>query len=143
MAGMAEVLPPEGSPFGDRVRERLIGEQVVWLTTVGADGTPQANPVWFLWDDAGVLVFNRPDAHRLVHIGKRPRVSLHFDSENGENVVVLAGSAEIVGSPAPKDLPAYVEKYGEGMVRVSGGREQFSDAYPVPMLVRIDRVRGF
>ena len=43
------VLPDAGTPFGDRVRERLVDEQVIWLTTVGADGTPQPNPVWFLW----------------------------------------------------------------------------------------------
>ncbi|WAX58089.1 hypothetical protein M6B22_04785 [Jatrophihabitans cynanchi] len=35
------VLPAAGTPFGDRVRERLADEQVIWLTTVGADGTPQ------------------------------------------------------------------------------------------------------
>ena len=38
------VLPDPQSPFGARVRERLRDENVIWFTTVGADGTPQPNP---------------------------------------------------------------------------------------------------
>ncbi len=44
------------TPFGARVAQRLREEHLIWLTTVGADGTPQPNPVWFLWDGASVLV---------------------------------------------------------------------------------------
>ena len=39
-----QVLPDPSTTFGKRVRERLAEEIVVWLTTVGADGTPQPNP---------------------------------------------------------------------------------------------------
>ena len=31
---------------------------MAWMTTVGDDGTPQPNPVWFLWDEDGFLVFS-------------------------------------------------------------------------------------
>lgn len=62
------VLPDPESPVGKRVAERLDGEQVIWLTTVGADRTPQPNPVWFIKEDEGLLVYNRADAHRLKHI---------------------------------------------------------------------------
>lgn len=34
--------------YGARVARRLQDEQVIWLTTVGRDGTPQPNPVWFI-----------------------------------------------------------------------------------------------
>lgn len=67
--------------FGQRVRERLGTEMVIWFTTVGADGTPQPNPVWFLWEDDGFLIYNRADANRLTHIAKRPQVSLNFDGD--------------------------------------------------------------
>ena len=57
------------TPFGARVRERLRDEHVVWLTTVGADGTPQPNPVWFLWDGADrVLVYNDNRSRRLARL---------------------------------------------------------------------------
>jgi hypothetical protein len=43
-----DVLPDPETPFGEKVARRLRTEMVIWFTTVGADGTPQPNPVWFL-----------------------------------------------------------------------------------------------
>jgi PPOX class probable F420-dependent enzyme len=56
--------------FGARVRTRLKDELILWLTTVGKDGTPQPNPVWFLWepDTESLLVYNRTDAVRLRQV---------------------------------------------------------------------------
>jgi predicted pyridoxine 5'-phosphate oxidase superfamily flavin-nucleotide-binding protein len=49
LVNMAEsALPDSGTAFGERVRRRLREEQVIWITTVGKDGTPQPNPVGFL-----------------------------------------------------------------------------------------------
>ena len=79
-AGPMAVVPD--GQFGDRVRTRLRDSKVIWLTTVGADGTPQPNPVWFLWDgDSSVLVYNRTDAHRLAHVAAHPQVALHLDGD--------------------------------------------------------------
>jgi len=138
-------FPDPATAFGRRVRERLRSEQVAWLTTVGADGTPQPNPVWFLWDDTGILVYNRPDAHRLTHLSARPRVSLHLEGDGrGGDIVVLAGLARIPDPhPLPHELPAYLDKYREAMIRVSGSPEVFSEGYPVPIRIEVTRVRGF
>ncbi|MGI8476026.1 MAG: hypothetical protein ACR2OO_06625 [Thermomicrobiales bacterium] len=35
------------SEFGRRAAKRLAEDQIVWLTSVGGDGTPQPNPVRF------------------------------------------------------------------------------------------------
>ena len=98
------VLPE--SEFGRRVVERLATEQVVWLTTVAADGTPQPNPVWFLWEaPSSVLIYSQARARRLEHIDRRPRVALNFDGNGqGGNIVVLAGEASIAlgGGTAPR-----------------------------------------
>lgn len=65
------VLPDESTDFGRRVRERLRDGRVIWLTTVGADGTLQPDPVGFQWDGAdSVLTYNRTEAHRLTHVRK-------------------------------------------------------------------------
>jgi PPOX class probable F420-dependent enzyme len=136
---------PSGA-FGDRVRTRLRDERVVWLTTVGADGTPQPNPVWFLWEDpATVLVYNRRDAFRLAHIARRPRVALNFDGDGtGSDIVVLTGSARVVDDrPGPDSHPAYLAKYDAAMRRVSGSIATFAADYPVPMEITVERVRGF
>jgi PPOX class probable F420-dependent enzyme len=141
----AAVLPDSRTPFGRRLADRLRNEQVIWLTAVGADGTPQPNPVWFLWTDDHVLVYNRADAHRLAHIRQRPRVSMHFDEDGtGAHSMVLTGHAEILPDrPPPHEVPAFLDKYRQGMVRVSGSPEAFGATYPVLVSVRVTRVRGY
>src|SRR6478609_6474665 len=47
-AGVMTVIPD--TEFGARVRQRLQDETLIWFTTTSADGTPQPNPVWFLWE---------------------------------------------------------------------------------------------
>jgi PPOX class probable F420-dependent enzyme len=141
----AHVLPDPATAFGERVRRRLHDEQVIWFTTVGGDGTPQPNPVWFLWEDTRALVYNRSDANRLTHIRSRPQVCLHFDGHGrGGDIAVLTGRAQVLtGHPLPHELPGYLDKYRESMIRVSGSPEAFSTAYPVPVRVDVTRVRGF
>lgn len=139
-------LPDPGTPFGERVRHRLGAEQVVWLTTVGKDGTPQPNPVWFLLqDDGSILIYNAVRANRIHHVADRPRVALHFDGDGaGGDIVVLAGTAQRADDIAPAHRnEAYRAKYADGMARVSGSAESFSEQYPVPMRIDITRVRGY
>jgi PPOX class probable F420-dependent enzyme len=138
-------LPDPATPFGERVRKRLREDLVIWLTTVGSDLTPQPNPVWFLWEDDGLLVYNRSTAHRLQHVRSRPRVSLNLDGDRrGGDIVVVTGSAEVSDTdPAPHEHAAYVAKYGAMMTRVSGSLEKFSGQYGVPLRVRGLRVRGW
>lgn len=139
------VLPGPDTPFGERVRERLAAERVIWFTTVGSDGTPQPNPVWFLWDDDGFLIYNRTGARRLTHIRHRPQVSLHFDSDGqGGDIVVFQGRGRrLAGQPPPHEVPAYTNKYGRAMSRISGGLEEFSETYAVPLRIDVTRVRGY
>ncbi len=138
------VFPDPTTPFGKRVQRRLRDDVAVWLTTVGADGTPQPNPVWFLWDGSTFLIYNRPDAHRLQHVRTRPMVSLNFDGNRGGDIIVITGRAALTeGEQLPHERPEYVAKYGERMVGVSGGLEGFSRSYPVPLRVVPIKVRGF
>lgn len=142
---MATVLPDPQTPFGARVRERLEAERVIWFTTVGADGTPQPNPVWFLWHDDGLLIFNRARANRLAHIEARPEVSTHFNAnDTGGDIVVFAGRAKrLEGHPQPHEMPEYVTKYGDAMTRISGSAEAFGAEYPVAVRIDVRRVRGY
>jgi len=141
----SDVIPDASSTFGRRVRERLTNEVVAWLTTVGGDGTPQPNPVWFLWDgEDSVLVYNRLGANRIAHVKARPRVSLNLDGNGqGGDIVVLAGDAELLDDhPLAYDNPEYVAKYGERAARTFGDNKSFAEQYPVAMRIRITKVRG-
>lgn len=140
------MIPDRSTAYGERVHRRLAEEQVMWLTTVGRDGTPQPNPVWFLWEDGdSILVYSRSDAARLANIRRQPRVSLNLDGDGqGGDIVVLTGNAEVLdGHPPASDNPAYLEKYSAGMERVSGSVPAFAETYSVPVRVRVTRVRGF
>jgi len=141
---MTHPLPDPATDFGELVRQRLREEQVIWFTTVGGDGTPQPNPVWFL-EDNSALVYNRTEANRPTHIRRRPRVCLHFDGNGREgDMVVLAGRAQVLeGHPPPHEMPGYLDKHRESMTCVSGSPEAFSEAYPVPVRVDVACVRGF
>jgi PPOX class probable F420-dependent enzyme len=143
---MTDVFPDPSTDFGARVQRRLDAAHVAWLTTVGADGTPQPNPVWFLREGDTVLIYNQPTARRLAHVARNPRVALNLDSDGdgGGDIVVLTGTAEIVaGHPLAHEVPAYIAKYGAAAARISGDTEAFARSYGVAMRITVDRVRGF
>src|SRR5918911_4626179 len=107
------------SSFGRRVLERLENEQVVWLTTVAADGTPQPSPVWFLWDGQQVLMYSMPNRPKLRHIQANPKVALNFDSDEGDDVVILTGQARLAESQsAASATPAYLTKYRQAISEI-------------------------
>jgi len=142
---MAAVLPDPSTPFGERVAQRLREDPVIWLTTVGADGTPQPNPVWFLWDGQSFLTYNRADAKRLVHIKRNPRVALNFDGNGrGGDIVVMTGEARINDDDPPVDqVPAYVDKYKDFISRMNYDPEAFAKGYPITVRITPTKVRGF
>ena len=140
----APLLPDPATGFGERVRQRLRDEQVIWFTTVGGDGTPQPNPVWFLWEDNSVLVYNRSDANLLAIYAAIPRcVCILTVTDAGATSWCWLGAHKCWKVPPPHELPGYLDKYRESMTRVSGSPEAFSEAYPVPVRVDVARVRGF
>ena len=142
---MASVLPSSSTPFGERVERRLREEKIIWLTTTGADGTPQPNPVWFLWDGDSFLVYSLPDAARLPHIQRTPRVALHFDGNGkGGDIVVFTGEARVSQDDPPADqLPVYVEKYKDFIARSFGTPADFAAKYSVALRITPTKVRGF
>jgi PPOX class probable F420-dependent enzyme len=141
---MSSVMPPENTPFGERVARRLREELIIWMTTVGADGTPQPNPVWFLWDGESFLIYSLPDAARLPHIRRNPNVSLNFDGNGkGGDIVVITGEARITTDDPPADKnPTYVEKYRERISTNFKTPEVFASRYSVTLRVTPRKVRG-
>jgi PPOX class probable F420-dependent enzyme len=136
---------PAGTPFGERVRQRLADEQIVWLTTTSKDGTPQPNPVWFVWQDEHILVYTGPKVKRLAHIAANPAVSLNFDGDGkGGDIIVIAGTASVVDNePVPHEHPRFREKYQAGMARMYGTAEEFTATHPAVVRVDFIKVRGF
>lgn len=111
----SKVIPDRATAaYGERVLRRLTDETTIWLTTARRDGTPQPNPVGILWDGGdSLLTYSQAEARRLANIRRQPLVSLNFDANGGDDIVVLTGTAEILdGYPAAPGNPAWLEKYG-------------------------------
>ena len=106
-------IPPQ-------IAERLAKEQIIWLTTSKADGTPLPNPVWFLWNGEQFLVFTEADSVKMKNMRRNARVALNLNSDSeGGNIAIFQAEAEI--NPAPineEELNSYVSKYSEGMQRI-------------------------
>lgn len=134
----------ETAEFTARAERRLEQEHVIWLTSVGRDGTPHPNPVWFLWDGTAFTVYTSPRSHRVAHLRARPRVTLHLDGgPRGRDIVVLSGTAELTGDrKPPTGDSAYMDKYGALIIQVFGSHEEFDRTHPLALRVVPDRVRG-
>ncbi|MBA3451126.1 MAG: TIGR03667 family PPOX class F420-dependent oxidoreductase [Chloroflexia bacterium] len=130
--------------FGARVAGHLADDLVVWLATVGPDETPQPSPVWFLWDGETVLIYSQPGTPKVRNIERNGRVSLHFNSdEHGNDVVVITGDARIdAEAPPANSVPAYTEKYADGMQSIGMTPDDFTRAYSVAVRIRPTSLRG-
>lgn len=133
------------TPEGARAAERLRSEQVIWLTTVGPEGRPQSSPVWFVYDGETFLLFGQPSSWKVRNIRGNPGVSLHLDSDGrGGEIVTIEGAAEIVeGAPLAHEVPAYLEKYREGMAGIGMTPEEMGNEYGVAIRVTPLRVRVY
>lgn len=134
------------SDFGGAVKQHLKNEYVIWLTTVDSTRTPQPRPVWFIWEDDSFLIFSQAKAHKVAHIKKNPKVALHFntDETGDKHVIVLTGEAWIDTSSLPAhNVPAYFEKYKQGIADLDMTPEGFSNEYSVAIRIRPSEIRGW
>ena len=132
------------TPFGQRAYARLMADPVAWLTTVKPNGQPQSAPVWYLFRDGDLLVYNHRTAQRVRNIAGQPLVSVHLDDVDGEDVFAFEGVAEIDPSlvPTSKD-PEYQAKYGARIAGFGWAIDYMDTEYPTPMRIRLTRLTGF
>lgn len=131
--------------FGARVVRRLQDERVIWLTTVRRDGTPEPNPVWFIWDGATLLIYGKRSSRKLEHIAHHARVSLNFNTdEHGGNVVVFTGTTRIEPTALPADQnPSYLAKYRPAIAQLGLTPETFAREYCAPIRATPTHLGGF
>jgi PPOX class probable F420-dependent enzyme len=134
------------TPFG-RYAERLLRtERIVWLTTVSADGTPQPNAVWFIWDGDAALMYSIPNQAKLKNIARNPNVALNLDSKKqGDGIVILTGSAAVdTHAPPLNKNRAYMAKYRTEIVRLKlGTPAKMASDYSVAVRITPRKLRGF
>lgn len=131
--------------FGARVARRLQESLIIWLTTVKADGTPEPNPVWFIWEKDTFLIYSQPSAHKVHNLTGNPKVSVHLDTDaEGSDVIVFTGQASVDASAPKADLNlAYLNKYRQGIADLNMTPESFAADYSVAIRVKPQHLRGY
>jgi PPOX class probable F420-dependent enzyme len=132
--------------LGRAAKRHLKNEYVIWLTTVDSNLIPQPRPVWFLWEQDSFLIFSKPNAHKVKHMAKNPRVALHFNTdETGDHhVIVFTGEAVIDSNCAPAHkVRAYLKKYKRGILDLDMTPEGFSAEYSLAIRIEPTQVRGW
>lgn len=130
--------------INDTVAQRLQNEQIIWFTTVRADGAPQPTPVWFLWTNNSFLIFSQPTALKVRNLQHNPKVALNFHTdEYGGNVVVFTGEARVdPNSVTAAERAAYLKKYEEGIKMIEMTPESMEAVYSTVIRVNVTRVRA-
>lgn len=132
--------------FGRAVKRHLKSEYVIWMTTVDSNLGPQPRPVWFIWEDDSFLIFSKPDAYKVKHIAKNPKVALQFNTdETGDrHVIVITGEATIdVNCPPAHKIPAYLKKYKSGIIGLDMTPDGFSTEYSTAIRIKPTEMRGW
>lgn len=131
--------------LNDRVAQRLQEEQIIWLTTVRANGAPTPTPVWFYWDGTTVLLFSQPDTLKVRNIERNPQVALNFHTDaDGGDVAIIWGTAVIDTAPITDDAIApYLAKYAEGIKMINMTPESMRQSYSTVIRITPNHIRSW
>lgn len=124
------------------IAQRLQKEQVIWLTTVSTDGTPQPNPVWFIWEKGCFVIYTRPNSAKVKNMLRSNRVSINLEGAEllGGDVVIFTGTAEVAFDPVqPK--PEYQQKYAEAIQAFGFEVPGYFDVYSAEIRMTPEKVR--
>ena len=142
---MALIIDP-ASELGAKVATRVEEQTLAWLTTVSADGTPQPNPVWFIRDGDGFLIFSKPRQAKLANIARHPRVSLNLEATaDQEQITIFTGHADVAeASSVGQDLlDRYAARYADRLPGIGMTRTQYEAAYTAVIRFTPDKLRGW
>jgi PPOX class probable F420-dependent enzyme len=119
------------------VATRLAASRNYWLGTTTPSGAPHAAPVWGVVAGQTLYLYSERSTVKARNIAADPRVVVHLES--GDDVVVVRGTAEDLGSPAgvPEVVAALAAKY-----TAPGDRQYLPDADPAFDLVYAVRPRS-
>jgi PPOX class probable F420-dependent enzyme len=131
------------APAGARALERLLSDEIGWLTTVDPEGRPQSSPVWFLWADGEICIYSHRRAPRNDNVRERPLVAFNLNTDaTGDEVVTMEGVARIDPSgPRASENPPYLEKYRARIAGYGWTVEWFEGEYPLTIRITPTRWR--
>lgn len=83
------------------------------VATIGPDGEPQVNPVWFSWDGEHLLFSQTKTRQKYRNIGREPRIAVSIvDPTNPFRYLEIRGTvAHIEEDPNLDFINAMAKKY--------------------------------
>jgi PPOX class probable F420-dependent enzyme len=80
------------------VAGRLAAARTYWLGTTMPSGAPHAAPVWGAVTGGTLYLYSERSTVKARNLAADPRAVVHLES--GENVLIVRGTAEDLGTPA-------------------------------------------
>ena len=102
MTGTPPFALDPADPVHAEVLARLTTDQIGWFTTVRADGSPHAVPVWFLWHAGRLLVRSEPRTAKVSNVRRGSAALLHLHTREA-----IAEKFHVVIELEPTDLQAW------------------------------------
>jgi len=83
---------PRG-PIPARFNSLLHSTAVGHLATIGREGTPQVNPVWFIWDGRHLLLSVKAETLKYRNLRRNPSLAMSIvDPANPHHYLELRGA---------------------------------------------------
>lgn len=88
---------------------RLETERNLWLATVRPNQTPHLVPIWFVWANDKAYICTAAGSVKAKNIAQNPNVV--FALENGDDPVLIEGTAQIIESLPQNVVEAFQTKF--------------------------------
>jgi F420H(2)-dependent biliverdin reductase len=88
---------------------RLETARNLWLATVRPNGAPHLVPIWFVWLDDNVYLCTSKESVKARNIMQNSRIA--FALEDGDDPVLIEGTAQIVDSVPQGVVEAFAKKF--------------------------------
>jgi PPOX class probable F420-dependent enzyme len=75
LAIQGDSIMPKG-PIALEFHDLLESDAFAFVSTLGKDGEPQVNPVWFIWDGSHILISLYEKAQKYVNLTRDNRVAV-------------------------------------------------------------------
>ncbi|QIN82567.1 TIGR03618 family F420-dependent PPOX class oxidoreductase [Rubrobacter tropicus] len=100
-----------GIPEG--YRDLLESTALVHVATLGPNGEPQNNPVWFGWDGENIQFSQTKTRQKYRNLGREPRLALSIvDPENPYRYLEIRGEVDRIEEDPDNDfINAMAKKY--------------------------------
>ncbi len=106
-------MTTENGQIPEGYQDLLETNALIHVATIGPDGEPQSNPVWFDWDGEHIKFSQTKTRQKYRNVGREPRIAVSIvDPENPYRYLEVRGEVtEIEEDPDNDFINAMAKKY--------------------------------